>query len=130
VLDVVREPGGRARAHVQRHLRRHRARERPGVRAGRARRRGDRPPARCAAAAAAVPGLASQPRRGLGRRPPASFDLRAMTLRIAHPDDAEAVAAIYGPVVEHTAISFELQPPSADEMRTRILATLRHLPWL
>ena len=52
-----------------------------------------------------------------------------MTLRIAHPDDAEAIAAIYGPVVAHTAISFELESPSADEMRARIVATLRHLPW-
>jgi len=53
-----------------------------------------------------------------------------MTLRTATPDDAAAVAAIYGPIVANTTISFELEPPSADEMRARIVATLEQLPWL
>jgi len=53
-----------------------------------------------------------------------------MTLRTATPDDATAVAAIYGPIVANTTISFELEPPSADEMRSRIVATLQKLPWL
>ncbi len=53
-----------------------------------------------------------------------------MTIRIAEPSDAEAVAAIYAPVVRDTAISFELEPPSAEEMRSRIAATLKALPWL
>jgi len=53
-----------------------------------------------------------------------------MTLRIASPGDAAAIAAIYAPIVENTIISFELEPPSLDEMRRRITTTLDTLPWL
>ncbi len=53
-----------------------------------------------------------------------------MTLRTAAPSDAEAVAAIYSPIVRDTTISFELAPPSIDEMRARIASTLKLLPWL
>lgn len=53
-----------------------------------------------------------------------------MTIRTATPDDAEAIAAIYAPIVANTPISFELEPPSADEMRSRIISTLQRLPWL
>ncbi|RQP22925.1 arsinothricin resistance N-acetyltransferase ArsN1 family B [Piscinibacter terrae] len=53
-----------------------------------------------------------------------------MTLRVANPDDAAAIAAIYAPIVANTTISFELEPPTVDEMRTRIRNTLQHLPWL
>src|SRR6185503_12793179 len=51
-------------------------------------------------------------------------------IRPATPEDAAAIAAIYAPIVRDTTISFELEPPSADEMRTRIGSTLRRLPWL
>jgi L-amino acid N-acyltransferase YncA len=52
-------------------------------------------------------------------------------LRIATANDAADVQAIYAPVVRDTAISFELQPPSVDEMRTRIRTTLdAGLPWI
>jgi L-amino acid N-acyltransferase YncA len=34
------------------------------------------------------------------------------------------------PVVASSAISFELTPPTVDEMRTRIASTLQLLPWL
>lgn len=53
-----------------------------------------------------------------------------MKIRTATPDDAAAVAAIYGPVVQHTTISFEVDPPDAAEMRARIEKTLAMLPWL
>ena len=53
-----------------------------------------------------------------------------MIIRTATPSDAEAIAAIYAPIVANTAISFELVPPSADEMRSRIVSTLQRLPWL
>jgi L-amino acid N-acyltransferase YncA len=52
------------------------------------------------------------------------------TLRIASDEDAEGIAAIYAPVVRDTAISFEVDPPDADEMRRRIRATLATHPWL
>jgi phosphinothricin acetyltransferase len=53
-----------------------------------------------------------------------------MNIRIATAQDAEAVQSIYEPVVRHTTISFELEPPSVDEMRSRIVSTLKRLPWL
>lgn len=53
-----------------------------------------------------------------------------MTIRTATPDDAPAITAIYAPIVRDTVISFELQPPSVDEMRSRIVSTLKLLPWL
>lgn len=53
-----------------------------------------------------------------------------MPIRIATPSDAEAITAIYAPIVRDTVISFELEPPSVDEMRGRIAATLATLPWL
>jgi L-amino acid N-acyltransferase YncA len=54
----------------------------------------------------------------------------AARVRVATLDDAAAVAAIYAPVVAETTISFEFVPPSAEEMRARIAATLERLPWL
>lgn len=52
------------------------------------------------------------------------------SIRAAVAGDAEAIAAIYAPIVAHTAISFETEPPGADEMRQRIAETQRRLPWL
>ncbi|ETA90856.1 GCN5 family acetyltransferase [Mycobacterium avium 10-5560] len=53
-----------------------------------------------------------------------------MTLRMATSDDAAAVAAVYLPYVRDTAISFETQQPSVEEMRSRLTTTLATLPWL
>lgn len=52
------------------------------------------------------------------------------TLRLATPSDAEGVLAIYAPVVRDSIISFEVEPPTPDEMAGRIRATLLQLPWL
>ncbi len=43
-----------------------------------------------------------------------------MTIRIARTDDADAIRAIYAPIVAATVISFELDVPTVDEMRRRI----------
>ena len=51
-------------------------------------------------------------------------------IRVATPSDAAAIQAIYAPVVEHTAISFELAPPSVEEIAQRITATLPMFPYL
>jgi phosphinothricin acetyltransferase len=51
-------------------------------------------------------------------------------IRPATPADAADVAAIYRPIVEHTFISFETEPPSADEMARRMEAVLPTHPWL
>jgi L-amino acid N-acyltransferase YncA len=41
-------------------------------------------------------------------------------IRAATPDDAPACAAIYAPYVTDTAISFETEPPTPEEMAARI----------
>jgi phosphinothricin acetyltransferase len=52
-------------------------------------------------------------------------------IRVATGDDAEAVSHIYGPFCLPDAIaSFELVPPSLEEMRKRISSTLVKYPWL
>ncbi|HEX6257509.1 MAG TPA: arsinothricin resistance N-acetyltransferase ArsN1 family B [Euzebyales bacterium] len=51
-------------------------------------------------------------------------------LRLATADDAAPIAEIYAPLVRDTAITFETQPPSADEMRRRIVGTTMRFPWL
>jgi len=53
-----------------------------------------------------------------------------MRIRIATADDADAIAAIYAPIVRDTTISFEWVPPSAAEFRSRISKTLAKYPWL
>ena len=51
-------------------------------------------------------------------------------LRPARADDADAVAAIYAPIVRDTPISFEIDAPSPEEMRRRIETTREVHPWL
>jgi len=52
-------------------------------------------------------------------------------IRHADPDaDAAAFAAIYAPYVSDSVISFELEPPSAEEMAERIRAGTATHPWL
>jgi L-amino acid N-acyltransferase YncA len=53
-----------------------------------------------------------------------------MHIRDATPEDATACAAIYAPYVRDTAISFELEPPSVEEMRTRITRAIASHAWL
>jgi phosphinothricin acetyltransferase len=54
----------------------------------------------------------------------------SMTVRLATIDDGAACAAIYGPFVEATSISFEIVPPTADDMAARIAKTIDRSPWL
>jgi L-amino acid N-acyltransferase YncA len=51
-------------------------------------------------------------------------------VRLADSGDAAAVAAIYAPSVTDAAVSFELTPPSADEIAERIAKVSSHAPWL
>ena len=51
-------------------------------------------------------------------------------IRLAQEDDAIAIQAIYAPVVRDTAISFEQDPPTVEEMRHRVTTTLARFPWL
>ncbi len=51
-------------------------------------------------------------------------------IRPAESHDADEVAAIYAPIVRNTPISFELDPPDANEMSRRIARTVAMTPWL
>lgn len=42
------------------------------------------------------------------------------SLRLARPEDADALLSIYAPYVEDTCITFELEVPSVSEFRSRI----------
>ena len=53
-------------------------------------------------------------------------DLR---LRVADRSDATAVAGVYRPYVEETAVTFEEAPPDADAVADRIDGTLARFPW-
>ena len=54
----------------------------------------------------------------------------ATVVRDAMPTDAAACAAIYAPYVRDTAVSFELEPPTADEVGARIAAAQVEHAWL
>jgi phosphinothricin acetyltransferase len=54
----------------------------------------------------------------------------ATTIRLATPADGPAVAAIYAPYCESSAISFEMAAPTAEEMTRRISTVVAHRPWL
>jgi len=51
-------------------------------------------------------------------------------ISLATANDAGDCLAIYAPVVTGTAISFELEVPTVEEMRRRITETLPRYPWL
>lgn len=51
-------------------------------------------------------------------------------IRVATPDDADALLAVYAPYVTDTAISFECEVPTVEEFRRRIARTLERYPYL
>jgi phosphinothricin acetyltransferase len=51
-------------------------------------------------------------------------------IRLALPEDAEQIAAIYAPFCTETAVSFEYVAPTAGEMAQRIRKITERLPWL
>jgi phosphinothricin acetyltransferase len=52
-----------------------------------------------------------------------------VTIRLAGPDDAAAIAAIYAPYVTDRSVSFETEPPDAAEIRDRIQGCGPLYPW-
>ena len=56
--------------------------------------------------------------------------MSALRIRPATVADAPAIAALYAPWVRDTAISFETEPPSADEMAARIAKVQARWAWL
>lgn len=53
-----------------------------------------------------------------------------IALRIASPEDARELLAIYAPYVTNTVISFEYDVPSFEEFTERIKKTLKRYPYL
>lgn len=51
-------------------------------------------------------------------------------IRLACEDDGASLAAIYGPIVRDTQISFEMEPPDAAGMAGRVRETLVQYPWI
>lgn len=51
-------------------------------------------------------------------------------IRIAQPDDAAQIHAIYAPSVTHGIATFETALPGVPAMRERIVQRLAHYPWL
>lgn len=56
--------------------------------------------------------------------------MNQIDFRLATPDDAEALLAIYKPYVEKTAITFEYDVPAPEEFRSRISNTLKKYPYI
>ncbi len=52
-----------------------------------------------------------------------------MRIRQVQKSDAEAILAIYGPVIQNTVISFEFDVPTIGEMETRIDQANEQFPW-
>ncbi len=54
----------------------------------------------------------------------------AVSIRFARSEDGEALAEIYAPYVRETAITFEYDPPTAEEFRRRMAAIQGRYPYL
>ncbi|MEM7775527.1 MAG: arsinothricin resistance N-acetyltransferase ArsN1 family B [Pseudomonadota bacterium] len=61
---------------------------------------------------------------------PRNTENSELKIRVACPDDGAAIATIYVPIVRDTFISFEIDPPTAEDMSVRIASTLAQYPWL
>lgn len=55
---------------------------------------------------------------------------RETRIRLACPADAAAVCAIYAPYVRNTATTFDLEPPTVEEMEQKITTILEERPFL
>jgi L-amino acid N-acyltransferase YncA len=53
-----------------------------------------------------------------------------LCIRLATESDAGQIQAIYAPFCSSTPVSFELEPPTVEEMRFRIAKILEQFPWL
>lgn len=54
----------------------------------------------------------------------------SVTLRLASVDDAAEILAIYAPYCASTNVTFEVIPPTLDQMRERIARITDEYPWL
>ena len=58
------------------------------------------------------------------------FPMSSLLIRVARPEDGEALAALYAPYARDTAITFEYEVPDAEEFTARIRRTLARYPFL
>jgi phosphinothricin acetyltransferase len=56
--------------------------------------------------------------------------MTGIQLRLARPDDAAGILAIYAPYCESSTVSFETVAPTIEQMRERIARITRRFPWL
>ena len=56
--------------------------------------------------------------------------MNSTLLRVARPEDAPKLLAIYAPYVEHTAITFECTVPSLTQFQERMINILSAHPYL
>jgi L-amino acid N-acyltransferase YncA len=54
----------------------------------------------------------------------------AAQIRLAGPNDAAGILAIYGPCCESTCVSFEIVAPTIEQIRERISRVTADYPWL
>jgi phosphinothricin acetyltransferase len=54
----------------------------------------------------------------------------SIKFRLARPDDAAAILAIYAPYCEASTVSFEVVAPTVEQMADRIEKVLARYPWL
>ncbi len=54
----------------------------------------------------------------------------AVEIRVAQPSDAAEILRIYAPFCESTRVTFEVVPPSLEDMRERIVRISATYPWL
>jgi L-amino acid N-acyltransferase YncA len=54
----------------------------------------------------------------------------AAQIRLAVPNDAAGILAIYGPYCESTCVSFEIVAPTLEQIRERISRITADYPWL
>lgn len=59
-----------------------------------------------------------------------SASTRELVIREARAEDAEELLSIYAPYVLNTAITFEIEVPSVEEFRRRIVSTRKKYPYL
>jgi L-amino acid N-acyltransferase YncA len=71
-----------------------------------------------------------RPQRGTSARIATAMQASSGSVRPASPQDAAACVAIYRPYVESTAISWETEVPTVDEMASRIAGLRATHEWL
>lgn len=52
------------------------------------------------------------------------------SIRIARPEDAEAILGIYAPYIENTSVTFEYEVPSVSEFAVRMENIQKKYPWI